>query len=103
MEVGLEVLVQLHFTLFSIKNKIITICLYHNYIGKTETMEEQLRSIVAQLEFTHQIINFEAQGIPFRTYLYVPEVHPLTGSHFCEREDEAHVLKVSHMNNSKHS
>ena len=26
--------------------------------------------------------------------LYVPELHPETGEAFCEREDEAHVLKV---------
>ena len=67
--------------------------------GKTETIEDQLRSILAQLEFTHQIFEFESQGVPFRTHLYVPEVHPLTGTSFCEREDEAHVLKVGHMNN----
>ena len=34
------------------------------------------------------------QGVPFKTHLYVPEVHPVTGMHFCEREDEGHVFKV---------
>ena len=29
-----------------------------------------------------------------RCYLYVPEVHPDTGTVLCEREDEGHVLKV---------
>ena len=26
--------------------------------------------------------------------MYVPEVHPVTGFEFCEREDEGHVFKV---------
>ena len=34
------------------------------------------------------------KGVPFRSHLHVPEVHPLTGMMFCEREDEGHVLKV---------
>ena len=32
--------------------------------------------------------------MPFKDHLYVPEVHPLTGAGFCEREDEGHVFKV---------
>ena len=28
--------------------------------------------------------------------MYVPECHPDTGEYFCEREDEAHDLKVGH-------
>ena len=62
--------------------------------GKTESMNEQLKSILAQLEFTYQILLWESKGIAFRTHLYVPEVHPETGMPFCECEDEAHVLKV---------
>ena len=30
----------------------------------------------------------------FLFYMYVPEIHPLTGEPFHEREDEAHVFKV---------
>ena len=33
-------------------------------------------------------------GVPFKDHLHVPEVHPLTGVLFCEREDEGHVFKV---------
>ena len=27
--------------------------------------------------------------------MYVPEVHPITGYEFCEREDKGHILKVN--------
>ena len=37
---------------------------------------------------------YKIQGVPFRTYLYVPEEHPETKSVFYEREDEAHLIKV---------
>ncbi len=30
----------------------------------------------------------------FRTYMYVPESHPITSMEYHEREDDAHVLKV---------
>lgn len=32
--------------------------------------------------------------MPFRTYMYVPEIHPFTKKEFHEREDEGHVFKV---------
>ena len=59
-----------------------------------ETETEMLKSILAQLEFTYTIRQYDQNGIPFRTQLYVPEVHPNTGEVFMEREDEGHVLKV---------
>ena len=37
------------------------------------------------------------KGIPFINHLYVPEIHPLTQTGFCEREDEGHALKVTHV------
>ena len=44
---------------------------------------------------THFTIDdWEKRGVQFRTYMYIPEVHPITNNVFCEREDEAHVLKV---------
>ena len=33
-------------------------------------------------------------GVPFRTHLYVPEVHPVSGQEYHEKVDDAHVLKV---------
>ena len=60
--------------------------------GKTETTAEKYRAILAQLEF--HLKNWHSRGVPFKQHLYVPEVHPRTGSEFHEREDEAHVFKV---------
>ena len=62
--------------------------------GNKETELDMLRSILAQLEFTHIVRQYDDNGVPFRTYLYVPEVHPDSGTIFLEREDEGHVLKV---------
>ena len=63
-------------------------------IGKEETFLEKLRSILAQLEYAHQIRQWTSNGVPFDAYFYVPEVLPETDNIFLEREDEAHVLKV---------
>ena len=63
-------------------------------IGKTESLKDKLHSILAQLEYQHRLKQWEECGVDFRTYLYVPEVHPETQDVFYEREDEAHVLKV---------
>jgi len=62
--------------------------------GKDESKVEKLQSILAQLEYKHQINLWNSKGIPFKHHLYVPEVHPVTGIQFCEREDEGHVFKV---------
>lgn len=59
--------------------------------GKTETPVDMLKSILAQLQYTHDIMEWEKKGVPFNP-IYVPEVHPLTGTPFHEREDEAHVF-----------
>jgi len=78
----------------------IHILLYGNYlvlfyyIGKSESFEDKLRSILAQFHYMYEIEKYEAQGIPFKTYMYVPEHHPETKNLFYEREDEAHLIKV---------
>ena len=41
---------------------------------------------------------FDSKGTPFKSHLYVTEVHPITGVGFCEREDEAHIFKVQYEN-----
>ena len=56
------------------------ICIYT--LGQTEEMVDQLRSILAQLQFKYEIEQYEAKRIPFSTYLYVPEEHPETKSIF---------------------
>ena len=53
-----------------------------------------LRSILAQMEYSYQVCKWNDAGVPFRTHMYVPERHPLTGCDFHEREDFVHVLKV---------
>ncbi|XP_065893229.1 uncharacterized protein [Dysidea avara] len=66
----------------------------HTWIdGKDETRVEKLRSLLAQLEYKYLINDWHSKGVPFKDHLYVPEVHPLTGAGFCEREDEGHVFK----------
>lgn len=62
--------------------------------GKDENTVDKLRSILAQLDFTYQICQLDSGGIPFRTHMHVPEIHPVTHMPFCEHEDETHVFKV---------
>ena len=66
----------------------------HTHAGKSEGMVAKLRSILAQFEFAYQVHEWESKGVPFATHLYVPELHPESLMPFCEREDEAHLLKV---------
>ena len=53
-----------------------------------------MRSIMAQLEYKYQVNTWYLNGVPFKTHLYVPEIHPETDEQFCEREDEGHIFKV---------
>ena len=62
--------------------------------SREETIEEKLRSILAQMDFTYTVRKWDEQGVSFMSHVYVPEVHPITNSIFHEREDEGHVLKV---------
>ena len=53
-----------------------------------------LRSILAQMEYHYRVCEWDRKGVPFRTYIYVPEDHEITEEPFLEREDEGHVFKV---------
>ena len=64
-------------------------------IGKDETKVEKLRSIKSQLEYKYEINLWQSKGVPFKDHLYVPDVPPVTGLEFCEREDEGHIFKVN--------
>ena len=64
------------------------------HIGEKEELPDKLRFILAQCEFAKIIKSWDAKGVPFSTYLYVPEVHPIVNDVFNEREDEGHVFKV---------
>ena len=47
------------FTLTSLKQ-------YFSYIGKDEAQVEQLQSVLAQLEYTHQINAWQTKGVQFK-------------------------------------
>lgn len=70
-------------------------------LGRTETEVDQLRSILAQLEYCMIVREWDKNGVPFCKHLYVPEKHPITGVEFCEMEDEGHVFKVSTVDQCK--
>ena len=56
-----------------------------------------MHSILSQLEYKYQVDYWDQRGVPFKRHVYVPEIHPKTHDEFHEREDDAHVLKVSHI------
>ena len=58
-----------------------------------ESLLDKMRSLVATYRYRHRIEELKAQGVDFSLYLYVPEVDPITGEHFHEREDHCHILK----------
>lgn len=63
-------------------------------IGLTETPTDKLRSILAQADYTYTVRKWDAEGVPFWTYCYVPERDPITGENFHKR-DHTHLLKAS--------
>ena len=46
------------------------------------------------MEYKYQVCHWVEKGVPFSTHMYVPEIHPITGKEFHEREDFAHIMKV---------
>lgn len=71
-------------------------CLNTSYfLWQEENLTDQLRSILAQLDYSYQINQLESEGVNFHSHMYVAEVHPETKTTFCEHEDEAHILKVT--------
>ena len=62
--------------------------------GKKETTADDLRSIVAQMEYSYQIRLWTGKNVPFTTHLYVPKAHSITRPTSHEREGEGHVFKV---------
>ena len=59
-----------------------------------EKRVDKLRSILAQLEFSSVVCQYDQKGVPFKSHMHVPKIHPDTTSTWYEREDPAHVLKV---------
>ena len=58
-----------------------------------ESFLDKLRSLVGTNRFQARINEYMLQGIDFSTYLYIPEVDPVTKEIFHEREDHCHILK----------
>ena len=58
-----------------------------------ESFLDKLRSLVGTYRFWARINEYKLQGIDFSTYLYIPEVDPVTNNIFHEREDHCHILK----------
>ena len=48
------------------------ICNIFVHAGQSETDTDKLCSILAQLEYQYLIGDWEAQGVPFKSQLYVP-------------------------------
>lgn len=58
-----------------------------------ESLTDKLRSILATCIFRASISHWQAQGVDFSTYMYVPEKDPTTKDYHHEREDHCHILK----------
>ena len=58
-----------------------------------ESLLDKLRSIVATFQFRADVRHWKEQGVDFSTYVYVPEVDPVTGETHHERSDHNHLLK----------
>ena len=58
-----------------------------------ESLLDKLRSLVATYCYRHRIVELASDGVDLHTYLYVPEMDPITGDYYHEREDHCHILK----------
>ncbi len=50
--------------------------------GQKEELCDKLRSVLSQVEYTHQICTWESKGISFKSYFNVPKIHPVTMAEF---------------------
>ena len=46
------------------------------------------------MDYRYHVCLWDEKGVPFRTFMYAPEIHPVLGTEYHEREDEGHVFKV---------
>ena len=46
------------------------------------------------MDYRYHVCLWDEKGVPFCTFMYVPEIHPVLGTEYHEREDEGHVFKV---------
>jgi len=62
-------------------------------VDTPENLTDKLKSLVATYRFRHRVKELKEQGVDFSTYLYIPEVDPITGDVYHERGDHCHILK----------
>lgn len=62
-------------------------------VDTPENVTDKLKSLVATYRFRRRVEELKEQGVDFSTYLYIPEVDPITGDVYHEREDHCHILK----------
>lgn len=56
-------------------NYLYNVNVYNVYLGRAEESEEKLRSILAQLEFSHQVCEYDRNGVPFKhIYMYLRNI-----------------------------
>lgn len=60
---------------------------------RTESLLDKLRTIVATFRYRNRIAELKKEGADFSMHVYVPEVDPITGDFYHEREDHCHILK----------
>eukprot|EP00118_Oscarella_pearsei_P012490 m.92464 g.92464 ORF g.92464 m.92464 type:complete len:335 (+) comp36737_c0_seq8:893-1897(+) len=72
-------------------------------LAEDESEIDYLRSLLAQLEYSRIVREYDESGVPFRTYMYVPEFDGVTGDFFHDREDHNHILKriASHVRDGR--
>ena len=58
-----------------------------------ESLLDKLRSIVATYKFRATIDYWRERGVDFSTYLYIPEVDPVTGEERHDRGDHNHLFR----------
>lgn len=69
---------------------------YSPYPFRRDTQEsllDKLRSIVATFKFRATIDYWKERGVDFSTYLYIPEIDPVTGQERHDRGDHNHLFR----------
>ncbi len=59
--------------------------------GRDETHLDKMRSIIANYKLRAVIEELKTEGVDFSTYLYVPEIDPISHDTIHERGDHNHI------------
>ena len=55
-------------------------------VDTPENFTDKLKSLVATYRFRHRVEELKGQGVDFSTYLYIPEIDPVTGDVYLSRK-----------------